>query len=661
MAGFRVGVQGTLLGVLLVALTASSGAAVASAQAPATFGALEITSTDTPLTIFQTTEPLASSDTDSATDVYVRAGLTSGDTHLLSDRIQAGADAEVPVIFKALELTSTGEPLTVFETAEPLTSSDTDGADTDVYMRSGLTSGTTHLLSDRIQAGADGDQDAAFRALELTSTDNPLTIFQTAEPLTSSDGDPATDVYMRSGLTSGTTHLSSDRIQGGGGDANKHAFFRDLEITSEDTPLMIFETKEALLSSDADGGAQDVYMRSGFTSGGTHLLSDRIQAGADATTPARFSSPSGFDPGPDAFKITGADTPLAVFETSEPLTSSDTDDGNPDVYMHSGRTPGDTHLLSDRIQAGADDNTFANFKALDIAGTDTPLTVFETGEDLLSSDTDGAAATDVYMRSGRTSGDTHLLSDRIQPGVDDSEDARFRALELTGGGDPVTIFETTEAVTSSDTDSATDVYLRSGLTPGSTHLPSDRVQAGADAETPVTLKALELTGAGEPLTIFETTEPITSSDTDAATDVYMRSGLSSGATHLPSDRVKSGPDPNKNASFKELEITSADTPLTVVETVEALLKPDTDGGATDVYIRSGFTSGSTHLPSDRIQAGNDALTPAAFKALEITGADTPLTIVQTAEPLTSSDTDTATDVYMRSGLTSGDTHLVSTP
>ena len=81
-------------------------------------------------------------------------------------------------------------------------------------MRVGATSGSTSLLSDRIQAGADAATNASFKAIELTSSNSPLTVFETAEPLLASDdGDGATDVYMRVGATSGNTSLLSDRIQ----------------------------------------------------------------------------------------------------------------------------------------------------------------------------------------------------------------------------------------------------------------------------------------------------------------------------------------------------------------------------------------------------------------------------------------------------------------
>jgi hypothetical protein len=84
-----------------------------------------------------------------------------------------------------------------------------------VYLRVGATSGNTSLLSDRVQPGADGAANASFKAIELTGSNSPLTVFETAEPLLAGDGDGAVDVYMRVGATSGNTSLLSDRIQPG--------------------------------------------------------------------------------------------------------------------------------------------------------------------------------------------------------------------------------------------------------------------------------------------------------------------------------------------------------------------------------------------------------------------------------------------------------------
>jgi predicted nuclease with RNAse H fold len=158
--------------------------------------------------VFETAEPLVAGDGDGVTDVYMRVGATSGNTSLLSDRIQPGGDASNAASFKALELTSTDSPLTVFETAEPLLTLDGDGA-TDVYMRVGATSGNTSLLSDRIQPGADTADNANFKAIRLTGTDAPLTVFETAEPLLSGDTDSSVDVYMRVGATAAPTNFLS--------------------------------------------------------------------------------------------------------------------------------------------------------------------------------------------------------------------------------------------------------------------------------------------------------------------------------------------------------------------------------------------------------------------------------------------------------------------
>ena len=463
------------LAAVAFALLAVGGSSAAGGT-DASFKVLELTSAGTPLTVFETADQLVAADTDSAVDVYMRVGATSGNTSLLSDRVQPGADADTPATFKALRLTSSGAPLTVFETAEPLVAGDTDGA-VDVYMRVGATSGNTSLLSDRIQGGADAATNAGFKAIELTSSDSPLTVFETAEPLLADDGDGATDVYMRVGATSGNTSLLSDRIQGGA-DAAKTASFKAIELTSTDSPLTVFETAEPLLASDADG-ATDVYMRVGATSGDTSLLSDRIQPGADASKAASFK----------ALELTSSDSPLSVFETAEPLVAADGDAAT-DVYLRVGATSGNTSLLSDRIQPGADAATNASFKAIELTSSNSPLTVFETTEPLVAADAtcSNASATRTCTcasapperqhercASGRRrtspaafrptscaygrSGQAHP---RRGPSSGPSSNSRSTALRTSGRAAP----------SGDDGTARVDVYMRAGATSGNTNLLS---------------------------------------------------------------------------------------------------------------------------------------------------------------------------------------------
>src|SRR5205823_5195512 len=133
---------------------------------------------------------------------------------------------------------------------------------------------------------------------------------------------------------------------------------------------------------------------------------------------------------------------------------------------------------------------------------------FETGEHLVSGDTDGAA--DVYDRSGGT---TTLVSTG-PAGGNGAFDASYRGSSADGSH---VFFETPESLTSNDTDSAVDVYDRSG---GTTSL----VSAGPAGGNGAVDALYEGSSTGGSHVFFRTTEQLVSSDTDSSSDIYDRLG-----------------------------------------------------------------------------------------------------------------------------------------
>jgi hypothetical protein len=184
---------------------------------------------------------------------------------------------------------------------------------------------------------------------------------------------------------------------------------------------------------------------------------------------------------------------------------------------------------------------------------------------------------DVYLRQGSQTG---IASDRVQAGADAEVPATFDELALRGDNVADIAFETTEAITNSDTDSVRDVYLRQGSQTG---IASDRVQAGTDAANAATFKDLELRGDNVADIAFETAEPITDSDTDSSVDVYLRQGSQTG---IASDRIQAGPDAAKPATFKALDIRGDDVADITFETAEPITDSDADS-VRDVYLRQG--------------------------------------------------------------------------
>src|SRR5581483_5752116 len=122
----RAGARLTLLAGIAALSLALGGAASAAGGVKASFKAI---TADGSFVVFETAARLVPSDFDSAVDVYARAGAS---TVLLSDRSGPG-DAEIPATFEAVNGNGS---VVVFETAESLLPADTDSA-VDVYERAG--------------------------------------------------------------------------------------------------------------------------------------------------------------------------------------------------------------------------------------------------------------------------------------------------------------------------------------------------------------------------------------------------------------------------------------------------------------------------------------------------------------------------------------------
>jgi len=185
------------------------------------------------------------------------------------------------------------------------------------------------------------------------------------------------------------------------------------------------------------------------------------------------------------------------FGTAESLVSADTD-AQIDVYERAG---GQTTLVSTG-PAGGNGNVLAGFRR---ASDDGSRVFFITTESLVSADTD--TAWDVYQRAG---GQTTLVSTGAAGG-NGNADAWFEDASVDGSR---VFFSTTASLVSADTDTAEDVYERSG---GQTTLLSAGPAGGNAA-----VDASELGASDDGSRVyFETTESLLSADTDEARDAYL--------------------------------------------------------------------------------------------------------------------------------------------
>jgi hypothetical protein len=462
-------------------------------------------STDGERVFFETLERLVSADTDNRTDVYESA---SGVTSIVSTGT-TGGNGSVDAFFYGASADGTS---VLFGTSERLTSADTDSA-SDVYERA---NGATTLVSTGA-TGGNGPQGAFFDGV---SVDGARVFFHTAERLTAGDTDSQADVYERSG---GATVLIS--IGSSGGNGAIPAFF---DGASADGSRVFFDTDERLEPADVDS-VQDIYER---TSGTTALVS----IGPDG----------GNGPSPAYFDAASEDGTQVILSTDEVLTEPD-GDANFDVYRRDGGTM--------RVLSATDDAGNAGFDALYTGTSRDGLRVFfESAEQLTAGDTD--VQVDVFERSGaaittRSAGngafdatfagaagdgshvlyetEEKVLAQDTDSDVDVYDSAGTTALVSTGpagGNGPIdaffadvsddgtrAFFTTTESMVATDSDSAADIYERTG---GTTSLVS-RGSTGGNGPFHASFAAASADGA---TLILTTSEQLSAGDTDAVADVY---------------------------------------------------------------------------------------------------------------------------------------------
>ena len=222
---------------------------------------------------------------------------------------------------------------------------------------------TTTLISDRDQTGTDATTDALISL--GPSVDGTRIVFRTTEQIVESDTDAAQDAFLRDTAAVTTTHVTDRPLVA---DANLGA---GAQHASADLSRVFFYTFENMAADDTDG-SQDGYL---FESGAPALQTDRAQAGPDAPINA---TPLGISDDGSRF----------FFRSDEPIVAADTD-ASTDIYE---RAAGATSLVTDRVQAGADEAVAPSGGVLSRDGT---RVYFQTAEPLVAGDTD--ALSDVYV------------------------------------------------------------------------------------------------------------------------------------------------------------------------------------------------------------------------------------------------------------------------
>jgi hypothetical protein len=451
-------------------------------------------------------------------------------------------------------------------------------------------------------AGASGDADTVF--------------FTSTEKFVPGDTDLKEDVYERSfdqGLGIYVTREISTGPTGG-----NDAFDASFRGVSEDGKAVFFSTDESLVAADEDQ-ARDVYVRLG--SGGTVLVS--------RPDPSCPTANCGNANAGASFLGASADGNRVFFSTDEQLTSDDTD-ASFDIYERT-LSPAATELVS-RSATGCVGTCGNGIKPSIFEGVsaDGNRVTFSTDESLALED--GDQLEDVYQRDLGTA-KTALVS---TPGTRQC-DAVYRGASSTGGR---VFFQTSEQIGLGDHDEEADVYAWSGTS-------ATLVSAGdlscvgpcGQGAQPTTYVGASQDGRR---VFLATSEALTGTDTDAATDIYVRD-LLAGTIELVSVPGTCAPGLDCDAFYQG---SSASGNRVFFQSGERAAAGDTDS-ATDVFVRD-LGLGTTALVSAPVAGcpagcGNGAM-DSRFAGATPDGG---VAFFGSAESLSAADGDKSIDLYAR--------------
>ena len=461
--------------------------------------------------------------------------------------------------------------------------------------------------------------EAAPPAFKGASASGAIVYFESDEQLVAGDTDTRRDLYERSFDTVVGAYVTRQVSLGptGGNDAYTAQF----EAVSDDGERVFFSTDEGLVAADTDRH-RDIYMRDLDTATTTLVSAGALGCAQCGNGPVGVGFAGSDEDGEEVF-----------FTSDEQLATGDVDAAT-DLYVRHLSDPAgeETELVSTgagSCPACGNGEFPVSPRGISADGT---YAYFVTGEALSAAD--GDSAQDIYAHDVG-SGDTVLASTGECPACGNS--GEVPVFEGSSAADGRVFFSTTEQLSGTDGDGATDVYARD--LPGG---PTVLVSGGSQA-----VPAKFAAAAGDDV-FFTTTEAIDGADLDGgANDVYVWSG---GAPSLVTPGACSG---TCGVAFKAV---SADATHIVFSTAEPLNGEDTDASV-DVYRQP--VGGAPVLVSgagaDCPTCGNEALEASFSRASE----DTSHVAFTTREALLTEDDDEENDIYLRD-VDAGETSLITT-
>jgi len=496
------------------------------------------------LALFSTTEQMVPGDTDSQRDVYVRSkDSTLGE--YVTREVSIGPAGGNDGLSVQYDGTSEDGEKVFFSTKEGLVAGDKDGLE-DIYMRNLETNATT-LASQRDGScpteGCGGPLAGAGFVAGGVIPSGGRVFFATTEKLSGEDADSSLDIYMRDIGGGKTVLVSPGDASCAGSNCGSGAQAAIFKAVSNDGEKVFFTSSEKLAGGDTDENL-DIYERE---TGSTVLVS------APVSCPAGLPGGQTCDP---SFRGASGDGSHVFFESNEQLSGGDSDTSQ-DVYDWSGSSPA---ILVSTGPSGGNGAPNASFAGASGTGS---AVYFETSErvDPLA-DTDSVQ--DVYERAGPV---TTLVSTGPEGG-NGPQPASFEWASPDGSS-AAAIFTTNEALTSTDTDTAQDVYERSG---GVTTLRSIGPEGGNGAAN----ASFEEASNDGSHVYFTSPEALLGEDEDALADIYLCVG---GETLL----VSTGPLGGNGEFSAGLDSVSADGSIAFFVTRERLAADDDFLKEEDLY------------------------------------------------------------------------------
>jgi hypothetical protein len=406
---------------------------------------------------------------------------------------------------------------------------------------------------------------------------------------------------------------------------------------SADGSVVYFVTSDPVLPDEDTDSQVDIYARRG--------------ASLELASGAAPGAPDG-GAGSLTARRSSADGSTVVFQTADALAPEDTDDGEIDLYEHSG---GATRLVSVPDPSLTPGFDFPFFSPVLDMSPDGRLIAFSTTSKLSPSDNDSSSDVYVYDRStGATKFASPGLSGSVtvlrmgggrvfmQAGDIYSFDTASSTVTLQTPGTNETLnfsgisadgshmwFETKEKLAAADNDGGErDVYQ---FAAGQTTL----ISTAAGFANGIDASGFQRGSADGSIVYFTTPDQLSSDDMDGGTDdIYKR--FANGTVEL----VSQGPDETLtfyNAVFSTI---TPDGRHAFFYTAQDLADGDDDGGFTDAYERADGVTKRISVGEPADQANYDA----SFAG---TSDDASRVFFQTQAKFTSADTDGFEDLYSR--------------